>query len=243
MTLCADRGLCGILTGVMCLLASVSLAASDDTPAATNASRGFFSMIGVANGQTATNTDNADYVTNMVARAGPLGGDEYADLADFWRKQPDADASPVENLTLPVEHYDNGRVRAVLHAGRAVINRNGVVWSWQVAVDLFDPVGRIDGRVEAASCLYDRSSRRGYCPEHVRLVRTNAVVTGVGMYWTMADQRMRILSEPVVQTDHGIRSAGNLLGPGRNETEARWRPSSEPATNRSDKTSSMGENK
>lgn len=129
----------------------------------------------------------------------------WADLADIWRKTPDADASPVENLTLPIEHYENGRVRAVLHAGKASVGRGGLIWSWQVRVDLFSLAGQEDGHVEAESCLYDRNARRGYCPENVRLVRTNATVSGVGMYWSMADQRMRILTQPVVEMEHGAR--------------------------------------
>ena len=37
---------------------------------------------------------------------------EWADLAETWRRHPDANANPVEHLTLPVEHYENGRIRA-----------------------------------------------------------------------------------------------------------------------------------
>lgn len=124
---------------------------------------------------------------------------EWADLTDTWRRKPDADASPVENLTLPVEHYDNGRIRAVLHAGRAAVGNSGLIWSWQVAVDFFDPAGGPDGRIEAESCLYDRNARRGYCPASVMLVRTNATITGIGMYWTQSTQRMWILSNAVVR--------------------------------------------
>lgn len=123
----------------------------------------------------------------------------WADLADIWRRNPDADASPVENLTLPVEHYDDGRIRALLRAGKADVSTAGLVWSWNVVVDFFDPAGAPDGRVQAESCLYDRNARRGYCPAGVTLTRTNVVITGTGLYWTMSTQRMQILSNPVVR--------------------------------------------
>ena len=148
---------------------------------------------------------------------------EWADLADIWRR-PDPAASPVEKLTLPVEHYDNGRIRAVLYANKAFMGSAGMIWSWNVTVDMFDPAGAPDGRVEAESCLYDRNARRGYCPAAVKLVRTNATIEGTGMYWTMDTRRMQILSNPVVRlrksflfpgigtgsTDKSLRSEGDL---------------------------------
>jgi hypothetical protein len=148
---------------------------------------------------------------------------EWADLADIWR-HPDPNASPVENLTLPVEHYDNGRIRAVLYANKAFMGNAGMIWSWNVTVDMFDPAGAPDGRVEAESCLYDRNARRGYCPAAVKLVRTNATIDGIGMYWTMDTRRMQLLSNPVVRlrksfnfpgigpvpTNKILRSEGNL---------------------------------
>jgi len=139
---------------------------------------------------------------------------EWADMADIWRRNPDADASPVENLTLPIEHYDNGRIRALLRAGKAAVGNAGLIWSWKVAVDLFDPVGAPDGRIEAESCLYDRNARRGYCPTEVTLIRTNVAINGTGLYWAMSTQRMLILSNPVVRLLQPIK----LPGAGRSTT-------------------------
>ena len=192
MTWWRDRGLARGVGTALCAAAvwmAARAAAPEPAPAPTGAVSSVSSAAPIAS-------------TNAPAR------DAWADLADTWRRQPDADASPVENLTLPIEHYDNGRVRAVLRAGRAALGRSGMIWSWQVVVDLFDPDGRPDGSVEAANCLYDRGNRRGYCPGDVRLVRTNATVSGVGLYWSMADERMRILSEPVVRLSRPLRPAG-----------------------------------
>ena len=136
---------------------------------------------------------------------------EWSDLAETWRR-PDPSASPVEHLTLPVEHYDNGRIRAVLHADQAVVGTEGLIWAWKVAVDMFDPVGAPDGRVDAESCLYDRTARRGYCPTAVKLVRTNATISGTGLYWSMSAQRMLILSNGVVTLRQGIRFPGAGAG-------------------------------
>lgn len=152
--------------------------------------------------------------TNVEAAA-LMPSNTWADLAATWDRKPEADASPVENLTLPIEHYENGRVRAVLHAGRAAVGREGLTWAWQVAVDLFDPEGGKTGRVEADSCLYDRNRRRGYCPGRVRLVRPDATITGDGLYWSMSDQRMRIFANPVVQLARGARTINFAGGIGK----------------------------
>ena len=133
---------------------------------------------------------------------------EWADLAETWRRHPDANANPVEHLTLPVEHYENGRIRAVLHADKAFLGATGLIWAWQVQVEMLDPAGAPDGRADAESCLYDRNAKRGYCPSSVQLIRTNATISGTGLYWTMTTRQMRILSNGVVTLRQGIQIPG-----------------------------------
>jgi hypothetical protein len=123
---------------------------------------------------------------------------EWADMAATWRKQPEAEVSPMENFTMPVEHYEDGRIRAMLRAGRAAVGRNGLIWAWQVVLDFQDAEGGADGRITAESCLYDRNARRGYCPGNVELCRTNVTIRGHGLYWVMGTQRMQILSNAMV---------------------------------------------
>ncbi|MFZ4394051.1 MAG: hypothetical protein ACOYOU_00330 [Kiritimatiellia bacterium] len=131
----------------------------------------------------------------------------WADLAEVWR-HPDPESSPVEDFTLPVEHYDNGRIRATLHAGKAAIGKAGFLWAWRVRVELFDPLGAPDGRIEAENCLYDRNTRRGYCQDAVRLIRTNVTIQGTGLYWAMPAQRMQILSNLVMRLPPDTRRPG-----------------------------------
>jgi hypothetical protein len=145
---------------------------------------------------------------------------EWMDLAEIWRKQPEAEVSPMENFTMPVEHYEDGRIRAMLRAGRAAIGRNGLVWAWQVVMDFQNPQGGADGRITAASCLYDRNARRGYCPEQVELCRTNVTIRGYGLYWVMGEQRMQMLSNAMVYLPHVV----SLPIPAGNGSTGRSRP-------------------
>ncbi len=52
---------------------------------------------------------------------------EWADLVEAYDAGKGEGGSPVENLTLPIEHYDSGRVRAVLRAARAALAEDGYV--------------------------------------------------------------------------------------------------------------------
>jgi len=131
----------------------------------------------------------------------------WADLAAIWQ-HPDPESSPVEDFTLPVEHYDNGRIRAVLRANKAAVGKAGLIWAWHVMVDMFDPVGASDGRIEAESCLYDRNSRRGYCPSAVMLSRTNVTIHGTGLYFVMSTQRMQIMSNLMVRLPQNTQLPG-----------------------------------
>jgi hypothetical protein len=145
---------------------------------------------------------------------------EWKDLAATWLNTPEAEASPMENFTMPVEHYDDGRIRAILHAGRAAVGKKGLIWAWEVSLDFQDQEGGPDGRIEAANCLYDRNTRRGYCPGSVRLYRTNVVIHGTGMYWVMGAQRMQVLSNAMVYLPQMVKlpAAVSAGGTGRHRT-------------------------
>jgi hypothetical protein len=127
----------------------------------------------------------------------------WADLATTWNRGLPRDVDATADFTAPVEHYADGRIRAILHAAKGAIGHAGMIWGWGVTVSLFDPAGRPDGRIDAASCLYDRATRRGYCPAEVSLSRTNVAITGTGLFWSMNAQRMQILTNPVVRLQRG----------------------------------------
>lgn len=125
----------------------------------------------------------------------------WRDLAIIWDAGHGKPVgSPVENLTLPLDHHINGRVRAVLHARTASLADDRFVRAWQVRVDLFTAEGAPDGRIEAESGLFDRTARRGYCRGAVSFTRQDVRVAGMDLYWSAEQQRLRILSHGEVRT-------------------------------------------
>jgi len=136
-----------------------------------------------------------------------LTHEAWRDLADLWDAAAGKPAgSPIENLTLPLEHHDNGRVRAVLHARTASITDERYIYVRGAVIELFTTEGVPDGRVEAECGLFDRASRRAYCRGAVSFTRHDARVSGVDMFWSAEQQRMRILSRGEVR-------AKGLIGP------------------------------
>ena len=154
----------------------------------------------------------------MEADALATNAPAWADLAEIWRRPPDPEASPMENFTYPIEHYDNGMIKAMLHAGKATVSKKtGLTWAWKVVVDLRDPTGAPDGHIEADSLLYysSNTTRRCYCPDAVLLVRANVAIAGTGLYWNGTLERMQILSNTVVllpQNSKNGRKQSGLAG-------------------------------
>lgn len=192
----AGRGAKVLFAMWLVLSAAVSFAATDMTT--TNAAT------------TSTDASSSVLPAWMELSALATNAAPWADLAAIWR-QPDPESSPVEDFTLPVEHYDNGRIRAVLRANKAAVGKAGLIWSWHVIVDMFDPLGKPDGRITADSCLYDRNARRGYCPAAVVLSLTNVTIHGTGMYWVMSTQQMQIMSNLVVRLPQNTQLHGLAL--------------------------------
>jgi len=60
--------------------------------------------------------------------------------------------------------------------------------------------GKLDGRMTAAGCLFDRDSKRGYCEGAVGLVKGTDRLKGRGMYFSIEDQFIKILSECEIRT-------------------------------------------
>ena len=130
-----------------------------------------------------------------AARAAEAPPPEWTDLAAAFDAGAAAAGSPVDNLTLPLDHYDSGRVRAVLRAERATVAADGFVRAEGVRIDLYDEKGGNDGQLTAERCLFNREEKRGYCRGGVALVRREVELSGQGLYWSVPRQRVVILSQ------------------------------------------------
>ena len=135
------------------------------------------------------------WLVTMPVLCGEADGSEWADLAAAYAGDIARGGSPIEELTFPLEYFDSGRVRAVLHAKRATIADGGFVRASEIRVDLYSETGQKEGWLTAEGCLFNRDDKRGYCSGAVALVRPEVELHGKDLYWSMEEQRIVILSE------------------------------------------------
>ena len=121
-------------------------------------------------------------------------------LVEKWGPMKAAMTAPVENLTLPLDYYDSGRMKAVLRARKAQMFPDNLIFAEGVTVDMLTEDGKPDGRLTADGCLFDRDSKRGYCEGAVGLVKGTDRLKGRGMYFSIEDQFIKILSECEIRT-------------------------------------------
>ena len=149
---------------------------------------------------------NAATVEETAAGALARLRDESAwkPLAEKWEGQA-FDGEPIINFAFPAEHYDDGRIRAVLRAKNAVLSSDDSIWAWGVTLVMYDREGAEEGEMEAESCLFDRKTQTGYSTGNVRADLNGVKISGVNCYWSLKDSFLRMLSEAK------IHSAGNPL--------------------------------
>ena len=131
---------------------------------------------------------------------GRHGDQVWQPLAGKWAASKAALTSPVENLTLPLDYYPNGRMKAVLHAEKAQMLDGGLIYSEGVVVDMLAEDGKPDGRLTADGCLFDRQAKQGYCEGAVHVEKGTDRIKGRGMYFSIEEQFIKILSECEIRT-------------------------------------------
>ena len=121
-------------------------------------------------------------------------------LADKWGPAKAAMTSPVENLAMPLDYFDNGRVKAMLRAEKAQIFLDGLIFAEKLNVQLLTEDGLPDGRLTAEGCVFDRKSKQGYCEGLVSVEKSGDRLKGRGMFFSIEDQFIKILSECEIRT-------------------------------------------
>ncbi len=105
--------------------------------------------------------------------------------------------TPAENVTVPIEHYPDGAVKASVTARKAQFFLDeGLVWCEGVCVRECGPDGRTErGRVEAESCVIDRETRSGWADGRARATYGRTTVEGRGIYFSFEEEFVKITSE------------------------------------------------
>lgn len=128
-------------------------------------------------------------------------GDEvWRPLAEQWDAVAEKMKAPVENLRLPLEFHDNGRIKTLLRAERAQIFVDGLIFALGVRVEMLTETGGPDGLLVAEGCLFDKNARHGYCRGRVSVEKDGDRLSGRDLYFSAAEQYIKILSECEIRT-------------------------------------------
>ncbi|MBR3084919.1 MAG: hypothetical protein IKH04_00805 [Kiritimatiellae bacterium] len=127
-------------------------------------------------------------------------------LVAAWRNgdADDPEGVPMEGLSFPIDHFEDGTVRAQFSARWAILpsDESAFVRAKDVYIELYNEAGAVIGIYVADNCIFDRTTRVGYCDGPVRMEYKapgrNIRLDGVGMQWNLATRDATILSEPKV---------------------------------------------
>ncbi|MDA3923495.1 MAG: hypothetical protein PF904_02205 [Kiritimatiellae bacterium] len=128
-------------------------------------------------------------------------------LAESWDDVKSRMESPVENLSLPLEYYPNGLVKARLFADASQIFPDGIIFATGVKVHFYDETGKRNGYLKADDCIFDREASHGYCKGKVEVLKDSDILKGVGMYFSISSEFIKIITECEIRTN---RFKGNL---------------------------------
>lgn len=131
----------------------------------------------------------------MLAKAEKLRG-EYAD----YRARS---TTPAEDVTVPIELFENGEIKSVLHAKRAqFFNVTGYVWAEDVVFRQFKPGGVPDLRLDAKACLVDRYSKCCWIQGHATATHRKTTVDGDDAFYCSSNSFLKVFSNAhVVSSD------------------------------------------
>lgn len=153
----------------------------------------------------------ADGAADPLALFGRHPDSEWKPLDARWDSTKAAMTSPMENLQMPLEYWPEGGVKARLFARKAqIFDKGDTVFAEGVRVEMLDEKGRTDGELNAEGCLFDKTTKKGYCRGLVTVKKDSDQIKGRGLYFSARDEFIRILSECEIRTRRFQGSFGKI---------------------------------
>ena len=128
-------------------------------------------------------------------------------LRTAYAKCAAAVQEPAENVSVPVENYPDGSVKASVVAERAqIFLKDGLIWCAGVKIRQFRPDGSVESEIDAANCVVDRTTRSGWADGDAKATyRGEAYLSGAGIYFSAKDEYVMMTTNVCLKAD------GNLL--------------------------------
>ncbi|MBR2838832.1 MAG: hypothetical protein IKE55_08620 [Kiritimatiellae bacterium] len=108
---------------------------------------------------------------------------------------------PAEDITVPVETFDDGLVKTVVEARRArFFLHEGLIWAEGVVIRKFAPDGSEESRIDAESCVVDRATKSGWAEGPAKVRHGKTTFSGRGVYFSSPESYVRVFSGSVIDT-------------------------------------------
>jgi len=117
----------------------------------------------------------------------------------------DEKVTPIEDLRLPLEHYEDGRIKTQLIAGLAKVPPQGDIEASDVRVEFYRENGDSEARMFVEECRYMRTAGMVTSESNVRMEREDIVITGTGLEWNAKEQIVKILDNAKVVLKRAIK--------------------------------------
>ena len=109
--------------------------------------------------------------------------------------------APAEDITVPVETYEDGSVKTVVAARRArFFLREGLIWAEGVVIKKFAVDGVEESRIDAASCVVDRATKSGWAEGPARVRHGKTTFGGSGVYFSSPESYVRVFDNAEIDT-------------------------------------------
>lgn len=123
----------------------------------------------------------------------------------------DDDAPPMEDLRIPLQHYEDGTIKTQLSAGTARLPVEGDVEASQVRLESYGPDGKLESVVLADRCEYNRRTGLVRSKSSVAMEGDGVTITGTGFEWQSAKQTLKIHHDVRIVIRH-TQHAGSIFG-------------------------------
>ena len=108
---------------------------------------------------------------------------------------------PAENVTVPVETFEDGSIKVVISAEKAqYFLDDGLVWAEGVTVKKFDRDGALDGQIDAKSCVVDRFSKSGWAEGPATVVHDKTTFKGRGVYFSSPESYVKVFESSEIES-------------------------------------------
>lgn len=105
------------------------------------------------------------------------------------------DALPAEYVTLPIERFDNGRVRTRIYAEKAwVFPKEDFILAEGVHVTRLKEDLSVDIDFTAAGVIVDRKTKEGWVEGQAEIHTPGVTASGCGVYISFENETARVLS-------------------------------------------------